>query len=480
MTSKPQSPKVFAEDALIASICRESFYHFVKEFWDVVVQDAPVLNWHIKYICDEVQKVAERVIRNEPKEYDLIVNVPPGSTKSTLVSILLPPWIWTRMRRCRIISTSYEASLALTFSRKSRNVIEHPKYQRIFGACELRDDQNAKGHYENTEGGERKAVGAGGNITGNHGHIIIVDDPINPKKAASEATLAEINTWMDETLPTRKVNKENTPTILIMQRLHQDDPTGHVMAKRKKNVKHICIPATISEKVMPTKLRRFYKDGLMDPVRLSKRVLEEARKDLGEYGYAGQFDQSPVPAGGGQFKVQRLVLDTPPPWTEFAMLVRYWDKAGTGGAGAYTVGTLLGKDRHNRIWILDVVRGQWDSFERERTIKQTAELDTRRVIIGLEQEPGSGGKESAQNTVRNLLGFRVVVDRPTGDKALRADPLSTQVNAGNVYVAKDRPWNREWIEEFRFFPFSTYKDQVDSASGGFALLTKGKLKRGAL
>jgi predicted phage terminase large subunit-like protein len=473
--SKPEAPLVASEDSATIAICKRSFYHFLVEFWDEVVNEDPVWNWHIKYICDELQVMAERVFKNLPKEHDLIINVPPGSTKSTICSIAFPAWFWTRMSTGRVISASYEHELALNFARKSRDIIESEKYQRYFPGLKLKLDQNAKRHYVNEQGGERKSVGAGGNITGSHGHIILVDDPLNPKEAVSEQGLKKINRWMSETLPTRKVNKEVVPTIVIMQRLHQDDPTGHMLLKAEghpaKKVKHICLPAEKSELVKPGRLKLRYVDGLLDPLRISKKVLAEARIDLGAFGYAGQFDQHPVPLGGGLFKWERLRFDVAPPLRDFVMLVRYWDKAGTHADGAYSAGVLMGKDKYGRFWILDVVRGQWDSAERERVIRKTAEMDGKKVWVAIEQEPGSGGKESAENTVRKtLVGYRVIIDKVSGSKEFRAEPFSTQVNAGNVFIKKDGVWVKEFVDEMKFFPYSRYKDQIDAASGAFARL----------
>ena len=179
------------------------------------------------------------------------------------------------------------------------------------------------------------------------------------------------------------------------------------------------------------------------------------------------------------FKTDRIVIDDQPHETRMKKRVRFWDKAGTAGGGAYTVGALLGIDSDDRYWVLDIVRGQWDSSERERGIEQTAHLDGKKVVIGIEQEPGSGGKESAESTVRRLAGFRIRVDRPTGDKAWRADPFSSQVNGHNVSIAR-ADWNNIFLEELRFFPASTYKDQVDAASGAFNLIASIPKKVGAL
>lgn len=231
----------------------------------------------------------------------------------------------------------------------------------------------------------------------------------------------------------------------------------------------------------------------MDSKRLGHDVLDEAAEN-GTYYFSGQFMQSPVPPGGGMFQVQRIKAAIAPPISKnrvelgrhWQRLVRFWDKAGTEGGGAFTVGTLMGLDLDGRFWVLDVQRFRLDSFDREQRIAQIAEQDTEFVEVGLEQEPGSGGKESAENTVRRLgeMGnYRVrvqVANKALGSKVQRADPFSVQVNAGNVYVPKQAEWVAEWIEELKYFPHSRYKDQVDSASGAFSLCHRRLIVAGGL
>ena len=475
-----------------ASVCRESFYEFVKEFWDIVVPEAPVWNWHIQYLCIELQKVAERVFQRLDKLYDVIINVSPGSTKSTIASVMFLPWIWSNMPSARLIGGSYAKDLSMDLSRKSRDIVKSDKYRRCFPNVVLRSDQDVKSYFANTDGGARMATSTGGAILGFHGHFIVVDDPLNPNEALSDVELENANDWMKNTLSQRKVDKNKTPTILIMQRLHQNDPSNHMIHTAKEaqqiairsgvkdaplKIRHICLPAEITENVKPRYLRKYYKDGLMDPIRLPWEVLND-NKALGTYIYSGQFLQHPVPLGGGMFKTDRLILELQaPPAREFTMIVRYWDKAGLQDAGAFTAGVKLGKHKDGSFWILHCVRGQWESSRRETIIKQTAFNDGRKVLIGLEQEPGSSGLESAENSIKNLAGFRTFADKPTGDKALRADPFSHQVNARNVHIVHGE-WNQDYIDEMQFFPLSTYKDQIDASSGAFKRLFKGRKRVG--
>jgi predicted phage terminase large subunit-like protein len=269
---------------------------------------------------------------------------------------------------------------------------------------------------------------------------------------------------------------------MVMQRLHQNDPTGHLLEKRKegKQIRHICLPGEIRnyrDQLNPPELARFYKDELLDPVRLSWASLKEMEADLGIYGFAGQVGQHPTPPGGGMFKVANFhIVDTLPSPVHWVQMLRYWDKAGTEGAGKRTAGVKMIKLTNNRIIIVDVRKGQWAAEKRELTIRQTADADGREFEIALEQEPGSGGKESIEASIRNLAGYVVRKDLPHGDKVYRAEPLAVQVNEGNVMLLRGE-WNHDFIEEFRFFPFGNFKDQVDATSAGFNIIMSRRVAR---
>lgn len=480
---------------LEASVCRASFYEFVKTMWSATTAETPVWNWHIEYLCDRIQELVERVFRGLPKLHDLVVNISPGTTKSTIMSVMLPAWCWTRMPNFQFIGVSYSDKLALDLSVKCRDVVRSEKYRALFPEVVWRDDQDTKSFFKNTKGGWRFCAGTNGTVTGYHAHLIVIDDPIDPKGTVSELELQTANRWIVETLSTRKVDKRVTLTLLVMQRLHQDDPTAVFL--RRKNVEKVVLPAEKTKDVYPPELARNYKKGLMDPVRLDREVLAD-EKAKGQYYYASQFLQTPVPRGGGMFKTWRVKAAPLPDDSWFVHKVRYWDKAGTlGGSGAFTVGCLMGLDKDGRFWVLDVVRVRLDSFERESLIRKTAEEDGTEVLVGLEQEPGSGGKGSAEDTARRLAGFRVrvvKVDKTTGGKEFRADPFSVQVNSGNVYVPtefwdgdrkgrghwRQDSWAWEFVEELKYFPVSRFKDQVDASSGAFQLLAAGMVKVGAV
>lgn len=457
-------------------MCRESFYDFFLRFWSTVVAEPLSLNWHMKILCDELQTVAERVFKRQPKEYDLIVNVAPGSTKSTIASVMFPAWCWARQPSFRAICGSYADRLSLFLANQSRRVINSEKYAALFPEVQIVSE--GKGLLETSQGGQRLATSTGGSVTGFHGHVIIIDDPLNPREAVSETMGTTANEWFDHSLMSRAVDKRVTPLILIMQRLSQDDPTGHFINRNTGTpIRHICLPAELSPNVRPRALRALYSDdGLFDPVRLPRKTLRAAEEELGPYAYAGQYDQHPIPRGERMFNTDLIKLVEHP--GRFRKIVRYWDKAGTGGGGAFTVGVKMGLGFDGDFWVLDVVRGQWEAAQRERMIAQIAKLDGKSVHVGVEQEGGSGGKESAQGTLRRLAGYRVKLDKPVGDKVLRADEFAVQVNGGNVRMLRGN-WNAAYLNELMYFPKSKFKDQVDASSGAFNLLAGKRLRVGA-
>jgi predicted phage terminase large subunit-like protein len=479
---------------VVRELNNRSLYHFIQYFWPIVSPHSFTSNWHIEMLCHELEELAVRVANREPKIHDLIVNVPPGSTKTITCSIMFPAWCWTRWPWMRFITASYSGSLSLESAEYCRELIRSPQFQTIYPDINIKEDKDTKSNYKIVyrtitapgmparlvSGGSRYSTSVGGTLMGFHADILIVDDPLNPTQAASEIELANANRWMEQTLPTRKTNKEITPTILIMQRLHQDDPSGHWLAKQKENTRHLALPGEILNfraQLHPPELARYYVDDLMDPVRLPWTALKDLEADLGQYGYAGQVGQNPTPPGGGMFQVDHFqTVNAMPHHQHILFTVRYWDKAGTKNAGAYTAGVRMSKLIGGKWLVEDVKRGRWSTHERERIIRATAEADGVDVVIWEEQEPGSGGKESAEGTIRTLAGFAVYVDKPTGEKVNRADPYSVQVNNG-AFMMMNGDWNHAFIEEHRFFPFSTYKDQVDAAAGAFNKLVGKKIAR---
>jgi predicted phage terminase large subunit-like protein len=185
---------------------------------------------------------------------------------------------------------------------------------------------------------------------------------------------------------------------------------------------------------------------------------------------AGQLQQRPAPREGGMFKRHWFrIVDAAPADMEY---VRYWDKAASADKGDYTVGVLMGRSPLGMFYVLDVVRGQWSSHQRNVIMRETSTADRERyghVRVWCEEEGGSGGKESAEFTIQDLAGFPVYCEQPRGSKEVRAEPLAAQAEAGNVVLLKGH-WNNAFLAELTTFPAGSHDDQVDAGSGAFRKL----------
>lgn len=486
-----------SEGELLRELCNRSFHRFLREFWSTICHDQFRDNWHIPYLCNECQIVAKRVAEHEPNPHDLIINIPPGTSKSSIFSVFFPVWCWTWHPWMRFLTFSYNQQVANKSADLSKKIIESMLFQQVYPDIRLRKSKEGVTDYEISvlgpygwapTGGGRFSSSVGGTGTAFHGDILIPDDAINAEQSFSQTNRYTANRWVSQTLPSRKTDKIVSSTMHVGQRLHEDDPSGHLLANKELSLKHICLPADISDQcyadlVNPPELKQFYVDGLLDPVRLNRKAIDALTAQLGQYGAAAQLGQNPSPPEGGMFKVDRMpIIDRLPPEVSMVKRVRAWDKAGTAesekgsGEPAWTVGHKMSLWVNGSFIVEDEVRGRWSAKEREDIILATARADGKEMEIWIEQEPGSGGKESAEATVRNLAGFNIRVEKPVTNKIARADPFSAQVERHNIMLLRG-DWNRDYKEELRLFPSGKFKDRVDASSMAFTKLVVRKQVR---
>lgn len=450
------------------ALAEKSFHEFVKQAWHIVEPETTfVYGWHIQGIAGELEAVADG------RTTELLINVPPGTMKSLLCCVFWPAWIWTTRPGKRFLFASYSDALTMRDSMKCRDIITSKWYQDRW-ALDLRDDQNTKGLYQNSRSGWRMATSVGGKATGMHPDYIVADDANNAQKAESELERFTVNDWWDGTIGSRGVTR-GVAQVVIAQRLNVDDLSGHVL--KSGTFVHICLPMRFEPgRMQPTPLGFCdprTKDGeLLWPAAMTEARVTKMEAKMGPYHIAGQLQQRPSPRGGGMFKRENFtkLLNAIP--NDIVARVRYWDKAGTaGGTGARSAGVLMGRRKSGSFVILDIIAGRWLATDREAVIKQTAQVDGNAVTIWVEQEPGSGGKESAEATVRNLAGFMVRIEKVTGSKEVRAEPFADQCQVQNVELLK-AAWTSSFIEEACMFPAGALKDQVDAAAGAFNKLAQ--------
>ncbi|MBL8165418.1 MAG: phage terminase large subunit [Anaerolineae bacterium] len=422
----------------------------------------------------------------------LIISTPPQHGKSLLASVLFPAYWLGRRPNDPVILASYAADLAHSKSRESRAIVEGHEYRALFGNLGPREiipvqtsiDSRAVNEWRlsNPHRGGMRAVGVGGGLTGFPGMLGIIDDPISSWRDAQSHTIRETaREWYRSVFRTRIW--EGGAIVIIMTRWHRDDLAGWLLDTQAGQWELLRLPALAETQVQRDRNDAYLNQatGNPDPLgrapgepvaprRFSRTALEGIRTDIGSLMWSSLYDGVPRAAEGNRIKRQwfSTFVDAVP---SHATRIRYWDKADNTGDGAATAGVLLAQ-ADGLTYVEDVQRGFWSAFERERIIRQTAELDAQRyggveaVTIWLEQEPGSGGKESADNTIRNLSGFVVHKERPTGDKDTRLEPFAAQLEAGNVRLKRGM-WNADYIEEFVSIPNGVYRDQSDATAGAF-------------
>jgi len=460
----------FSKQDLIRSICKDSYYEFFNIAWEVLEPTTELIqNWHIKYLCDKLQAEVERIANKKPKDKDIIINIPPRSLKSSITTIFLNAWAWIKYPHLKFIAASFAQELANSLSMSTRRLIESNWYQEHFGNIfKLTTDQNTKSWFENDKGGMRKAVGVGSGITGMGADVICVDDALNPQMADSEAERINCLEWYDKTLFSRLNNQNIGLRVVIMQRLHENDLTGHLLGKRASYYKHICIPVENTEMISPKYLVGKYENGLFFPKRFPLSSLQEYKSNLGSYGYSGQMLQSPSPEGGGIIKQEWWKYYTNLPNTK--RKIWSWDTAvKTGTQNDYSVGILFG-ETDTGYYLIDCVRGKWEYPELKRMVQACNNKHKADTIL---IEDKSSGQQIIQDLQRGT-NLPIINFKTDKDKQARVRICSSTIESGRVFLPENAEWLVDFLKEFNNFPNAKHDDIVDSTTQGLIYLTREK------
>lgn len=296
-----------------AEKARRSLADFLRYSWAVLEPSTPLdWNWHLEGICLHIQATLEDWAKKQQdpayvqRIQNLLLNVPPGSMKSRITCVTAPAWAWTRWPTWRAIFLSTNPRVAFRDSVYCRDVIESDWYQDWFRPdWKLSEDQNAKGLFRNTVGGFRQAMGFQSRIVGDRADAIFVDDPHDAAEVESDLIRQGVLDRWDSAIANRLNDLRSSVRVGIMQRLHSEDWSGHVL---KSGVwEHFCIPQEFDPKRARTTAigwrdPRTEEGELMFPQRFTPEILRQEKARLGSYGYAGQHQQQPVPSEGGVFK----------------------------------------------------------------------------------------------------------------------------------------------------------------------------------
>lgn len=462
-------------------------------------------NWHVAAVCEHLEAVTRGDLRQ------LLINVPPRSMKSLLTCVFWPAWVWTHRPEMKWLFSSYSSTLSTRDSVRCRRLIRSPWYQERWGdRYRLQDDQDTKTRYENDRSGFRYSTSFASGTTGDGGNIRVVDDPHAAGDVHSEAVLNSQLEWFKETWSSRYVDANTDRDVIIMQRLHERDLSGFVLAE-DLGYEHLMLPAEFEPKRRSrTRLRsKRHPDGwadprtqegeLLDPARMGPEALAKLKKSLGSYGTAGQLQQRPSPAEGGLIKrwwwrfwcppelagrlppvaVPRpdeeplLVHPTPLP-ESFDRLAQSWDMSFKALKTSDRVSGLTVGCKGPKRFVLDRIGKRLDFADTVRAVITLSErwpLAVEKLI-----ESAANGPAVVSALQNALTGLRLVTTAEIGgSKEARVHASVPQIEAGDVYLPHPAvaPWTQDFIEQCAAFPNGAFDDDVDALTLALVILLSG-------
>lgn len=417
--------------------------------------------WVHRDIAERLERFLEDV--DNKRSPRLMIQMPPRLGKSTLASHMFPAWALGRRPGLEVITCSYSASLAMEFSRKVRGMLREEAFKVLFPECKLdEENQNAEGWRTSRRGGFLPA-GVGGAITGKGAHILIIDDPLkNAEEAESETIRESIKAWYQSTAYTRLA--PGGGVLVIQTRWHLDDLSGWLEDEMDQG------------RGDTFEIVRYPMIALEDePYRRKGEALHDARYDLesalrikqavGPRVWAALYQQDPQADGGQYFSRDMFKFYTPPAPPRLAVYAAFDLAIGKNDRNDYTVGAVVGVDERDDIWVLDVVRGRWDSHRIVEEILQVQRV-WKPVMIGLEKGHISMaiGPYLDKRIAEEKLYETNIKDLPPGrrDKLSRARAIQGRMRQGKVKFPQQAEWLDPLMSEMLAFPDGRHDDTVDA------------------
>jgi predicted phage terminase large subunit-like protein len=441
-------------------ICRGDFYTFMhRSFLELNPDSSFSHNWHNELIASKLESCFDgRITR-------LIINLPPRSLKSHAASVCFPAYVLGHKPSAQVICASYGQQLADKHSLDCRTLMNSEFFRRVFGV-RLSPRKQSVQEFLTTANGSRLATSVGGVLTGRGADFIIIDDPLKPDEAVSQTQRQAVNGWFDHTLYSRLNDKRTGCIIIIMQRLHEDDLVGHVI--EQEEWEQVRLPGIAEEdethqilSLGRTRTVRRRAGEALHPEREPLEVLEKLRQTVGEYNFAGQYQQEPAPRGGGMIKAEWFRSYKPGEQpARFDCIVQSWDTANkTAELNDYSVCTTWAQ-KNRRIYLLDVLRRRMEYPDLKRAVRQHADLfHPTNILI----EDKASGTQLIQELIRDGV-YGVTRYDPNMDKVMRLNSITNTVENGFVYLPTESHWRAAYVQELTTFPSGKYDDQADSTS----------------
>ena len=477
---------------LLKHCLEQDFYLFWRYFFKVRTGQRAILSKHHKVIARTLMRVAKGEIKR------LIINIPPGFTKTELAVIAFIAWGFAVNPRSKWIHTSCSDDLILNNSSEIKRVVTSPEFQQLW-PMEIRQDRKANNLWFNEFGGGMRVAPSGGTLTGfRAGQMepgfsggIVIDDPIKPEDVFSDAILNRTNRKITNTIKSRLALERETPIVLIMQRLHDNDPAGFCLSGGTGDQwYHLEMPVEIEEGdredyppewISGIPIRYRYKPGPLWPYKIDETDIKTLKKDV--YTFSSQYLQRPAPDGGSVFKrawfpyyaeywpVENVIVLEDGERVPVNYKIIYADTAQKAKEiHDFSVFQCWAMGSDGRIYLIDQVRGKWEAPDLERKFLQFCdrhEFEQKRNHMGararrVEDKVSGTGLIQAINAQRGN-GYVEGIPRDK-DKVSRAKSGSPRIAQGQVVLPRQAYWLDEYLYEFeKFTPLMTHKhdDQID-------------------
>lgn len=477
--------------AKVAEKYKKSLFEFTVAAWEVLEPGTPlIMNWHISALCDAIQAVLDdwyeiRIGKlKKARMQNLLINIPPGTMKSRILCVMTPAWMWLRCPEWRCIVFSGSESISTRDSVYRRDLLDSDWYQQTFQPTwKMKDDQNAKLSYTNSRGGFHQAKTVGQRIIGDRADALFVDDPNDAQTVGSEDIRKKINEiWWDAGTANRLNDPKFSVRIGIMQRLHEDDWSGHILRQKQRGTgKPVWWHLSFAQEFEPNTKCACGRDvcllpignldprkesgELLFPARFPREVLDEELERLGESGYAGQHQQHPYPKGGGTIKKSwfRYYL-TNPHDMKFDFVFQSWDLTFKKTKSSDFVAGQVWGIKGTRRYLLDQFHKRADLPDTIKAIRDMRKKWPKSMATYIEDKAnGSGVIATLKNEIPGIIAVN-----PQGGKEARAAAVAPLIESGCVYLPT--PLNEPWVEgvlaECEAFPNGLHDDRVDAMTQG--------------
>lgn len=462
MTSDPV-PDIVARNIIL----RQDFLSFLNATFNFLNPTASFYhNWHLELISYALSLVSTgEVLR-------LIINMPPRSLKSVAISVAWPAWIMGGDPSKRVICASYSQKISNKLSLDTRSVVVSDWFRQIFPELTIIPGQNEKAKFVTSQHGFRMATSVGGSLTGEGGDILILDDPHNPIHLLSPKMRNKTIDWFENSFVSRLNNKAKGAIIIVMQRLHNEDLTGHLL--KKKNWEIMTIPSFADENI-EVRFKNFHyffgKDQVLNPHLDTMESLNHLRRDMGDFNFSSQYQQRPVGNLSGLIKLDWLRFYDKTITPEMVFIS--WDTAIKIGHNhdysCATIWTIM----NNKYYLLDLFRGKLEYPSLKKKIQELASLYPNNVILIEDQASG----RSLIQEFRAELNMSVQAIKPFISKELRVASIAGLFESGLVMLPQNSPWLASLVEELIEFPNAPHDDQVDSISQFLNFYKSNQIRR---